>query len=413
MPKLPLEPKQAKLLAMQVILMFGVVSLAGDFLYEGARAVNGPYLKTLGASAALVGLVAGLAELLGYAVRLLSGFLADRTKAYWVFTLFGYATLCTVPLLGMTDVWQLAALFIVLERVGKAIRSPAKDTILSTAARRVGTGFGFGLHEAMDQIGAILGPLFFMALFVGGNATLADYQNAYTWMWIPFVLLMVAVVVAFLKVPDPALLEEVKPAARGEDRLSRSFWLYLAFTGATTLGFANWALLGFHFKTTGVLTDAQIPLFYAVAMGVDGVAAMAVGLFYDRLKARSANEHAGLLALLLIPLLTAFVPLLGFGTSFYGAMAAAVLFGVVMGIHETIMKSAVADITPLKKRGTGYGLFNTVYGLAIFAASALMGLLYDVSLPAVFGLSLGGQILALLLFWRLRKAVLKAGPASS
>jgi MFS-type transporter involved in bile tolerance (Atg22 family) len=402
----------AKRLAIQLIVIFGIISLFSDAVYEGARSVNGPYLKTLGANAAMVGLVAGLAEMLGYVMRLVTGTWADKSKAYWVFTIVGYGTLVTVPLLALAGTWQTVAILIVLERVGKAIRSPAKDTILSTATRRVGTGFGFGLHEAMDQTGAILGPLLFAAVFAfsgRADATVAQYQAAYRWLWLPFGVLMVILFIAFIRVPDPEKLEPIVPKAREEDRLTKTFWLYVAFTFVTTLGFASWAILGFHFKSKGILSDAEIPLFYAIAMGVDGLVALLVGIGYDKLKKRKGGEKGGLALLVIIPFFSILIPILGFSSSKALAIAAAVVWGVVMGTHETIMKSAIADITPLKKRGTGYGIFNTAYGLAVFAGSSLMGLLYDASLAWVIGLSVAVEIAALAVFLFLRREAL--GPS--
>ena len=392
---------------MQLIVVFGIISLFSDSIFESARSVNGPYLETLGADAALVGLVAGLAELLGYLVRLLTGAWADRSKAYWAFTIAGYATLAAVPFLAFAGTWRAAALFIVLERVGKAIRSPAKDTILSTATRQVGTGFGFGLHQAMDQVGAILGPLVFTVVFVlGGSAkaSVAEYQGAYRWLWIPFGALMAVLLFAFFRVPDPeSSFEPVVPRPREEDKLTPVFWLYVAFTFVATLGFAGWALLGFHFKAAGILSDAEIPLFYAIAMGVDGATALVVGLLYDRLKRRTGRESGGLGLLVAVPFLSALIPLLGFSSSRGLAMAAAAVWGVVMGIHETIMKSAIADITPMKKRGTGYGIFNTAYGLGLFAGSAAMGLAYDASPAWVIAMALAAEAAALGLFLVMRR----------
>jgi hypothetical protein len=400
----------ARALAIRLIIVFGIISLFSDAIFEGARSVNGPYLETLGADAALVGLVAGLAEMLGYLVRLLTGAWADRSKAYWAFTIAGYATLASVPLLALTGAWRTAALFIVLERVGKAIRSPAKDTILSTATRQVGTGFGFGLHQAMDQTGAILGPLVFALVFAFGGkagASVAEYQAAYRWLWLPFGALMAILLVAFFRMPDPERLEPIVPAAGEADRLTGIFRLYVAFTFVTTLGFTSWAILGFHFKAKGVLTDAEIPLFYAIAMGVDGLTALLVGLGYDWMKRRSGRERGGLSALAIIPVFSMLIPVFGFSSSKGLAIAAAAVWGVVMGAHETIMKSAIADITPMKKRGTGYGIFNSAYGLAVFAGSAGMGLLYDLSLGLVVALSVAIEAAALAVFVFLRREALR------
>jgi MFS family permease len=401
--------RETRRLAIQLIVIFGVISLFSDTIYEGARSVNGPYLKTLGANAAMVGLIAGLAEMLGYLMRLITGTWADKSKAYWAFTIVGYGTLVTVPLLALAGTWQMVALLIVFERVGKAIRSPAKDTILSTATRRVGTGFGFGLHEAMDQIGAILGPLVFAAAFAfagKAEASVAQYQAAYKWLWLPFAALMVILIIAFLRVPDPQRLEPIVPKAKEEDKLTKTFWIYVAFTFVTTIGFASWAILGFHFKSKGILSDAEIPLFYAIAMGVDGLTALLVGLGYDKLKKRHSSESGGLTLLVIIPILSIAIPVLGFSTSKALAIAAAVVWGVVMGTHETIMKSAIADITPMKKRGTGYGIFNTAYGLAVFAGSSIIGLLYDASLNWAIALAVGAEIAALVVFVFLRREAL-------
>ena len=396
--------------AFKLILLFGLVSLFGDMVYEGARSVNGPYLKTLGANAAIVGLVAGLAEFLGYAVRLLAGYFADKTKAYWLFTFLGYGLLISVPLLALTGIWQVAVIFIIIERLGKALRSPAKDTILSQATKQVGTGFGFAIAEVLDQIGAISGPLIFSILFViigKGDRSLADYQYGYSLLWIPLGLVLLCIFFAYRAVPNPEVLEVSVTKGLESDKLSKVFWIYTAFTFITTLGFANFALMGFHFKAKHVLTDAQIPLFYALAMGVDALAAMAIGKTYDVFKAKRSNEKAGLITLIAIPVLSLLIPGLVFSTKFSLVLAGVIIWGVVMGCHETIMKSAIADLTPLKKRGTGYGIFNAAYGLAIFIGSALSGLLYENSILVIIILSIAVEIAAIPAFFILRKEALK------
>ncbi len=392
--------------AFQLIIVFGLVSLFGDIVYEGARSVNGPYLKTLGVSAAVVGFIAGLGEFIGYAIRLVSGYFADKTKAYWVFTFLGYGMLISVPLLSLTGVWQVAALFIIMERFGKALRAPARDTLVSQASKQIGTGLGFAISEVMDQIGALTGPLILSGLFLvigtHGNE-IAKYQKGYSLFWIPFILVMACVTFAFIKIPNPEKLEMAVKKAPEPDKLSKTFWLYTVFTFITTMGFVNFALIGYHFKAKNVLSDAQIPLFYAVAMAVDGIAAWFIGTHYDRLKKRSNNEKAGLGALLIIPLFSIFIPVFAFSLNFTFALISAIIWGVVMGIHETIMKSAIADLTPMKKRGTGYGIFNTAYGLAMFVGSAAMGLLYDHSIAAVIAVAIALQIFSIPVFFLMRK----------
>jgi MFS family permease len=397
--------------AFQLIFLFGLVSLFGDMVYEAGRSVNGPYLKTLGANAAIVGLAAGLAEFLGYAIRLASGYFADKTKAYWLFTFIGYGLLISVPLLALTGIWQMAVVFIIIERLGKALRSPAKDTILSQATKQVGTGFGFAIAEALDQIGAIIGPLIFTVLFIflgKGARSLADYQAGYSLLWLPLVLVMFCIFIAYRRLPNPEVLEFSAAKTQQSDKLSKVFWIYTFFTFVTTLGFANFALVGYHFKAKHILSDAQIPLFYALAMGVDALAALAIGKLYDVFKARRSNEKAGLVTLITIPALSIFIPVFVFSTNFLFVLAGTLIWGIVMGAHETIMKSAIADLTPLKKRGTGYGIFNTAYGLAILIGSAFCGLLYDYSIAAVILFSIAVEIAAIPVFFTLRKEALTA-----
>ena len=367
--------------ALMVILLFGLVSLFGDIIYEGARSVNGPYLKTIGASAAMVGLIAGIGEFLGYGIRLLSGYFSDRTRSYWLFTIAGYGMLIFVPLLALTGVWQIAGVFIVLERFGKALRSPAKDTIMSMAAKRVGTGFGFGLHEAMDQIGAIIGPLMFTGLFVlmgGGSRSAGDYQLGYAILFIPFLIVLISVIFAYRRIPNPEEFEGIDRAKPSSDRLGKVFWAYVAFVFLATTGFVNFALIGFHLKDAGVVPDWAIPLMYAAAMGIDGAFALVIGKLYDRLKAREQDERAGLLTLIVIPFLSVLVPLSFITESIIFPIVGIIVWGMVMGAHETIMRSSIADMTPLRKRGTGYGILNTSTGLAFLVGGVVFGILYEI-----------------------------------
>jgi len=384
--------------ALIIILLFGVVSLFGDIIYEGARSVYGPFTKTIAMDIALVGLITGIAEFLGYFIRLVSGYLSDKTKAHWIFTITGYGMLISIPLLAVSGIWQFVSVMIIIERLGKAVRSPAKDTILSQATKQIGTGWGFGLHEAMDQIGAILGPLIFTGVLLAGNnqiKTLADYQNGFRLLWIPFVILMASVLFAFIKMPNPEKFEAKSDTQNPPDKLSPVFRIYTLFSFLTTLGFMSFVILGYHFKETGIISDAQIPLFYAIAMGVDGIAALIIGKIYDRLKTKHQNEKAGLKALIVIPVLSLFIPILGFVNNIVFIISSVVLWGIVMGIHETIMKSSIADLTHFKKRGLGYGVFNTAYGLAMLFGSTLTGLLYKTNLALVIVLIVVVQIGAL------------------
>ncbi|MEJ5362066.1 MAG: MFS transporter [Spirochaetota bacterium] len=380
--------------AYQFIILFGIISLLGDIIYEGARSVNAQYLKELGASALWVGVVAGLGEFIGYAIRLASGYLSDRTKAYWTFTIIGYGLLITVPLLSLTGMWQVAALLMIGERLGKALRSPAKDTMLSQVTTQVGRGMGFGLHEAMDQIGAIAGPLIFTAIF----AYIVDYNLGYTIMWIPFVLLMVILIITKILVPHPEKFEEKITAKNLPDILTGTFWLYTVFSAFAIVGFAAFPVVAYHLKTHAIVSDAAIPLLYAVAMGVDAVFAIIIGRLYDK---------KGLKVLFIIPVMSAIVPVLTFAFNWIAVTIGIILWGLVMAIHETIMRAAIADLTSLKKRGTGYGIFNTVYGLCMFIGASVMGWLYEINISYIIAFAIVSEVIALVIFAYIMKEVKK------
>jgi len=402
----------ARAKALKLIFLFGVISLLGDAIYEGARSVNGQYLAILGANAVIIGFVAGAGEFLGYAIRIFSGYFSDKTKAYWFFTIFGYGLLFTVPLLALAGVWQLAALFIISERIGKALRNPAKDTILSHSTKQVGTGTGFAIVEVLDQIGAIIGPLIFSILFFllgASGKAVSDYQIGYNLLWIPFILLMIVVIIAYFLVKNPQELETTRVETKEKEQFSKIFWLYTLFGFVTTFGFVNFALIGYHIKIHALLADADIPLLYAAAMGIDAVMAIIIGKTYDSLKKKRKNENAGLLTLLVLPLLTMFIPLFAFSMNYLFIIFSMILWGMVMGAHETIMKSAIADITPLKKRGTGYGVFSTIYGLSLFGGSIMVGFLYDYSIPVLIVISIAIEIIAIPFFYFMWKQSQREG----
>jgi predicted MFS family arabinose efflux permease len=375
------------------IILLGIVSLFGDVTYEGARSVTGPYLATLGASASVVGLVAGIGEFAGYALRLASGYLADRTKAYWFLTFIGYGLLFSIPLLAFAGYWQLAAVLIILERMGKAIRSPARDTMLSYAAKGVGRGWGFAVHEALDQIGAIIGPIVFSFVLLSH----AGYREGFTVLWIPALLTLAVLALARKKVPSPQKLEAPGEASKQGDKgkLPRVFWFYTIFTLLSVAGFANFQLISYHLHAQGIVPDAQIPIIYAIAMGVDALAALLVGKTYDRI---------GLISLLAVPLLTLPIPFLAFSYSYSLVLISIILWGVVMGIQETIMRAAIADLTSVERRGFAYGIFNTAYGAGWFLGGALMGLLYELSIDYLILFAVVMELISIPLLFMVRRA---------
>jgi predicted MFS family arabinose efflux permease len=379
--------------AFHFIVLLGIVSMFGDVTYEGARSITGPYMAVLGAGAGVVGLVSGFGEFVGYALRLASGYIADRTRAYWVLTFLGYGLVLSIPLLAFAGTWQVAAVLIVLERMGKAVRTPARDTILSHATKRVGRGLGFGLHEALDQVGAVVGPLIFTAVFLLEGS----YRQGFNILWAPAVLAVVALAIARRRVPAPEKLEEADGGtASAGTGLPRVFWPYVVFICLSIAGYANFQLISFHFKVQSVLSDAQIPLFYVIAMAADMVVAPLIGKVYDR---------AGLSSLAAIPVLSIPLPFLVFSRGFAPVVAGVVLWGAIMGIHETIMRAAIADISPVERRGSAYGIFNTAYGAAWFLGSTAMGFLYEISVNYLIVFAVAAEVLSIGAFLYLRGAI--------
>ena len=379
--------------AYAVILLFGIVSLFGDMIYEGARSVAGPYLYILGGSAFVVAFVAGFGEFVGYGLRLVSGYIADSTRHYWALTFLGYGMLIAVPFLALAGSWEVAAVLYILERMGKGIRAPAKDAILSNVTAPVGRGWGFAIHEAMDQVGAIAGPLIFSAAFLMQG----DYRGGFVLLLVPFLLMMAALFITRMKAPVP---EEMEVASGGSGRglAPRALVPYGVFTVLTMAGFAVFPLIAFHYSSAGVVPYGQIPLFYAIAMGADAVVALIAGRLYDR--------H-GLIILGAAPVVSIAIPFFAFGGSYPSALLAALLWGAVMGIQETILRAAVADYTAVTKRGLAYGIFNTVYGASWFGGSLLLGWAYEISIPLVIGFMAVMQCIALPVFFYARHVMEK------
>lgn len=380
------------------VVAFGTVSLLADMVYESARSVSGPFLASLGAGAALVGLITGAGEALALAGRLVTGSLADRTRAYWPLTLAGYAvTVVAVPLLGFASVLWLAAALVTIERAGKAIRSPAKDVLLSHAASAVGRGRGFGVHKAMDQVGALLGPLIMAGVLV---VSAGDYRPAFWVLVVPGAAAMVVLLRLRRRVPHPDRYEAspvtvaVSPGAAS--RLPGAFWGHLTFTVLTSLGGATFGVLSFHLADRGVVAPAAVPVVYAAAMAVGAVAAVSTGWLYDRI---------GRASLAVVPPLSAAVPMLAFQGTAGPAIIGVLLWGVVLGVQDSTMRAAVADLVPVARRGTAYGVFAAGFGVATFAGSTLIGVLYarSVAVTIVVVVVIQSAALLVLMAQRLRR----------
>jgi MFS family permease len=387
--------------AIRFVVLLGVVSLFADMTYEGGRSITGPYLELLGASATVVGIVAGIGELLGYGLRLLSGYLSDRTGRYWAITIVGYAVnVLAVPALALTGNWPAAVALMMLERTGKAIRKPARDAMLAHASSEMGRGWGFGLHEAMDQTGALLGPLIVaLVLHVRGG----HYRSAFAVLVIPALLAVAVLLTARAQYPRPADLEvnHAEFQARG---VPHTFWIYAVGCALIAAGYADFPLIAYHFARLSIVTPAVIPILYAIAMGTAGITALAAGRLYDRVGLSVLISAAALAA--------AFAPLVFLG-GLTLAVVGMVLWGIGMGVQDSILRAALAAMVPADRRAAAYGVFDTVFGGAWFLGSALMGVLYDRSRIALVAFSVVAQLTALpVLFVVARQMRRTRAPAS-
>jgi predicted MFS family arabinose efflux permease len=374
---------RSKTTALRFVLLIGIMSFFADFAYEGARGIIGPYLAVLGASAAAVGIVTGFGELLGYGLRLASGRLSDRTGQFWPITIVGYIVqMSAVPLLALAGSWQVAAVLIILERVGKATRNPPRDVMLSHAGNQMGGyGWAFGVHEALDQFGALFGPLAVAAVL----AVRGEYRLAFAVLLIPALITLSLLGVARWLYPRPEDLESNLPDIQTEG-LPRVFWVYLAGAVLVAAGFADFPLIAYHFQQIASVPGTWIPVFYAVAMGVSGIGSLLFGRLFDRL---------GIVVLIPLTIIAAlFAPLVFLG-GFWPALVGVGLWGLGMGVHESIVPAAVALMVPSQRRASAYGLFTAGYGVFWFLGSALMGVLYDASLPALIAFSVVAQLAAL------------------
>ena len=396
--------------AMTFIILFGIVSLFSDMTHEGASSIRGAYLALLGASAGTIGFISGLGELIGYSMRYVFGKITDRTKKYWPMVIFGYILdILAVPALALVGEkgWIAAALLLVIQRMGKAIKKPAKDTIMSFAASQEGVGKSFGIQEMLDQIGAFLGPVFLylVMLFKTDGTTFEIYRTAFGFLAIPGFITILLLFITKREFPNP---EAFEPEAKKEEAfvMKKSFIYYIVGISFFAFGFMDYALvimhisknftgLGGSYETFRLISEETLPLLYAGAMLVDAVAALIFGHIYDK---------KGVKALVISTIISAPFSLFIFGLKSEAAILfGLVLWGIGMGAQESILKAAVTSMVPKKNRATGYGIFECSFGIFWFLGSWILGVIYSKSLPLMIGLSIFAQLLAIPFYLRASK----------
>lgn len=343
----------------------------------------GPFLATLGASGTVVGFVAGFGELMGYGLRSISGYIGDKTHKYWIVAFIGYTiNMLAVPALALAGNWPMAAVLMVLERTGRAIRRPNVETMLSYSTREMGAGWVFGLNEALDQAGATFGPLVVaLVLYVRGG-----YRDGFAILLIPALLCMATLVAARVLYPRPQDLERREAQALQTRGFSKTYWLYVLAGALIAAGFADFALISFHFQKAAIVSTNVIPLLYAVAMATAAIAALVFGRLLDRI---------GFAAIVIAFFLSAFFAPFVFLGRFTPALIGMVLWGIGLGAQDSLLKAIVSGIVPKERRSTAFGVFDTGFGIAWFLGSATMGFLYDRSIPVLIAFSVALQLAAL------------------
>jgi predicted MFS family arabinose efflux permease len=377
--------------ALRFVLMVGALSFFADFTYEGSRSILGPFLAVLQASATTVGIVTGAGELLGYGLRIVSGRYADLSRRFWPITIFGYVVqMLSVPALALVNHWPAAAALIILERVGKAIRNPPRDVMLSHAAKELGYGWAFGVHEALDQFGALFGPLAVAAVL----AARGEYRIAFGTLLVPGLLCLILVLVARRLYPHPEDMETQVPNVKAQG-LPRTFWIYLAGAGLVAAGFADFPLIAYHFHKVSSVSQIGIPILYSIAMAVSGAGSLVFGRLFDRF---------GIAILVPLTLVSAlFAPLVFLG-GFWIALLGSALWGLGMGVHESIIPAAVAPMVVPERRASAFGLFTAGYGMSWFLGSVAIGILYDRSVTATIVFCVALELAAVPIFLAVRRA---------
>jgi MFS family permease len=358
----------------------GVVNLFADVTYEGGASINGQFLGSLGANAAAISIIAGVGEFLGYSLRSVSGYIADKTGKYWPITFVGYAiNLLAVPAMALVGSWQAAGALVLAERVGRAIRKPTVEAMLSYSTGKHGRGWVYGVNTAMDETGATLGPLLIaLVLFLR-----ADFRTGYSLLLISSLLALASLAVARVLFPVPSRLEAGGPPTARAKGFTRSYWLYMVAGACFAAGLMSFEFVAFHLSSTGTVTEHWVPIFLALATAGAVAASLILGRLYDR---------AGIAVVIIAVVLTSvFSPLVFFG-SFWLALAGLLLWGIGYATQDTLLKVLIASVLPEGRRNLAFGLFYLGYGGGWLAGSVTTGLLYERSRVALVVFAVSVQL---------------------
>ena len=348
----------------------GVVSLLMDLSSEMIHALLPLYLVTvLGTSMVTVGVIEGIAEATASIVKIFSGALSDRLGKRKLLAAAGYGLAAfTKPVfpLAPTIAWLIAARFI--DRIGKGIRGAPRDALIADLAAPDLRGASFGLRQSLDTIGAVLGPLVAMLFML----LLADNFTAVFWIAVIPAFLSFAVIVFFVRDPDraPGTTAVRAPLSRAEvGRLRPAYWLVVGIATVFTLARFSEAFLLLRAQSVG-LALAFVPVVMVVMNVVYAAAAWPAGALSDRI-GRYGLLGGGFAILVVADLI------LAFGSNIAAIALGTALWGLHMGLTQGLLASLVADTAPADLRGTAFGMFNLITGVAMLAASVVAGALWD------------------------------------
>jgi MFS family permease len=376
--------------AYAAILLMGIVSMLGDIVYESGRGIAPDYLCFLGASALIVGLTSGVGELVGYGMRLVSGPLADRSHAYWLFIFLGYGLILAIPMMGFTNSIWLVSILVIVERLGKALRSPSRDAVVSVVSKGMGSGKAFGLHEFIDQLGAILGPAFLGFIML---RTENNFSFSFKSLFPFYIMMMIVLYLTYNRIRGT--VDEIRrQGITSEGKLGRGFWMYSGAVLMNTVGLMPIALI--LYNGARILESSEqlwlVPFLYVIVQLVDAPMALVSGYMYDKIGTK----------LLIVPFMLSVLPFMfQFLVGLPGVILACVSYGLVLGMQESTYRAAITDIVPLGRRGSAYGFFNVLLGAGTFVSGVTFGYMLDALLSPWLMLVfvVVSQIIAIILLW--------------
>ncbi|RLG83550.1 MAG: MFS transporter [Thermoprotei archaeon] len=367
-----------------VFILLGLVSLLADVVYEGARSIIGAYLKVLEAAMVIAGVIS-FGEFIGYVMRGVGGFIANRfrsSRVYWMLIFLGYSVnLFAIPLLAFVGSWEYALVLVFIERMGKGLRAPARDVIISEVTEDLGKGKGFGIHEVMDQLGAITGP----AIVAWILLTVASYKYAFLVLAIPALLSITTLFIAYVNYPK---IKSVEVVRRTGAKLPAKFLVFLLSISLMSLGFMHWGLVSYSLKHFSIFEDYFIPTLYLIAMLTDAIIAFPIGVMYDKIGVKST---------LISPILIIILMALFASGKQSMIVLSIMLWGLVMGIYETIIRASIADLVPMESRAKAYGLYGIIFGASWTLGNIMLSYIMQISATMMLTYVVIVEIIAFLL----------------